>query len=43
MRQGPVFEVITSAALSELYGSPVEVVEALGKLFVVGAPSTARR
>ncbi len=30
-------EVITSAALSKLYSSPVEVVEALGRLFVVGA------
>jgi len=30
-------EVITSATLSELYGSPVEVVQALGRVFVVGA------
>jgi len=30
-------EVITSATLSELYHSPVEVVQALGRLFVVGA------
>jgi zinc/manganese transport system ATP-binding protein len=30
-------EVITSATLSELYGSPVEVVHALDRLFVVGA------
>ncbi|MBO0781069.1 MAG: ATP-binding cassette domain-containing protein [Ktedonobacteraceae bacterium] len=29
-------EVITSATLSRLYGSPVEVVSALGRLFVVG-------
>jgi zinc/manganese transport system ATP-binding protein len=36
--KGPTAEVVTSAALSGLYGSPVEVVEALGKLFVVGAP-----
>ena len=36
--KGPTDEVVTSAALSELYGSPVEVVGALGKLFVVGAP-----
>ena len=36
--KGPTAEVVTSAALSELYGSPVEVVRALGKLFVVGAP-----
>ncbi len=30
-------EVITSATLSELYSSSVEVVQALGRLFVVGA------
>ena len=30
-------EVITSAALSNLYGSPVEVVHALERIFVVGA------
>lgn len=30
-------EVITGATLSELYGSPVEVVQALNRLFVVGA------
>jgi zinc/manganese transport system ATP-binding protein len=30
-------EVITSATLSTLYGSPVEVVQALGRVFVVGA------
>jgi zinc/manganese transport system ATP-binding protein len=30
-------EVITSATLTELYGSPVEVVHALDRLFVVGA------
>jgi zinc/manganese transport system ATP-binding protein len=30
-------EVITGAALSALYGSPVEVVKALGRIFVVGA------
>ncbi len=30
-------EVITSATLTELYGSPVEVVQALGRIFVVGA------
>jgi zinc/manganese transport system ATP-binding protein len=34
---GTTDEVITSAALSRLYGSPVEVVQALGRLFVVGA------
>ena len=30
-------EVITSATLSQLYGTPVEVVHALGRVFVVGA------
>ncbi len=30
-------EVITSATLSQLYGSSVEVVQALGRVFVVGA------
>jgi zinc/manganese transport system ATP-binding protein len=30
-------EVITSERLSQLYDSPVEVVQALGRLFVVGA------
>ena len=30
-------EVITSTTLSKLYDSPVEVVQALGRLFVVGA------
>lgn len=30
-------EVITSSTLTQLYGSPVEVVQALGRLFVVGA------
>jgi zinc/manganese transport system ATP-binding protein len=30
-------EVITSHTLSQLYGSPVEVVQALGRFFVVGA------
>ena len=34
---GTTDEVITSAALSKLYGSSVEVVQALGRLFVVGA------
>jgi zinc/manganese transport system ATP-binding protein len=34
---GTPAEVITSATLSHLYGSPVEVVQALERLFVVGA------
>src|SRR5215472_16412793 len=33
---GKADEVITSTTLSKLYGSPVEVVKALGRLFVVG-------
>jgi len=34
---GTVDEVITSASLTQLYGSPVEVVQALDRVFVVGA------
>ncbi len=34
---GTTDEVITSASLSKLYGSAVEVVQALGRVFVVGA------
>jgi zinc/manganese transport system ATP-binding protein len=34
---GTIDEVITSATLSKLYGSQVEVVQALDRLFVVGA------
>jgi zinc/manganese transport system ATP-binding protein len=34
---GTPAQVITSATLSELYRTPVEVVQALGRLFVVGA------
>lgn len=34
---GPPEEVITSQTLTQLYGSPVEVVQALGRYFVVGA------
>lgn len=33
---GPPEEVITSSTLSQLYSSPVEVVHALGRMFVVG-------
>jgi zinc/manganese transport system ATP-binding protein len=36
--KGPTERVIASDILSSLYGSPVEVVKALGRLFVVGAP-----
>jgi len=34
---GTTDEVITSSTLTQLYGSPVEVVQALGRVFVVGA------
>jgi zinc/manganese transport system ATP-binding protein len=34
---GTLDEVVTSQSLSQLYGSPVEVVQALNRLFVVGA------
>lgn len=34
---GTTQEVITTECLSALYGSPVEVVQALGRVFVVGA------
>jgi zinc/manganese transport system ATP-binding protein len=34
---GTTDEVITSDTLTKLYGSPVEVVQALGRVFVVGA------
>lgn len=34
---GTTDEVITTPTLSRLYGSPVEVVQALGRVFVVGA------
>jgi zinc/manganese transport system ATP-binding protein len=37
--EGPVEQVITSATLTELYGSPVEVLRASdGRLVVVGQP-----
>ncbi|MBA2395739.1 MAG: ATP-binding cassette domain-containing protein [Ktedonobacteraceae bacterium] len=34
---GRADEVVTSQTLSQLYGSPIEVVQALNRLFVVGA------
>ncbi len=34
---GTTAEVITSRTLTALYGAPVEVVQALGRVFVVGA------
>jgi len=36
-RLGPTAEVMTSASLTELYGSPVDVIEAHGRLVVVAA------
>ena len=39
---GPVEEVITSKVLSDLYGAPMDVVHADGRVFVVaGAPASA--
>ena len=40
-RAGTVDEVMTSRVLSDLYGSPVEVLRAGGRLIVVGAPEDA--
>ena len=37
-RIGPVEEVLTSQTLSELYGSPVEVVRAAGQVILAGLP-----
>ncbi|MBB5781590.1 metal ABC transporter ATP-binding protein [Nonomuraea jabiensis] len=39
-RIGPPAEVMTSAVLSELYGSPVEVIRARDRFVVVGAPGS---
>jgi zinc/manganese transport system ATP-binding protein len=36
-RMGPPAEVITGKTLSQLYNSPVEVIQAEGRFFVVGA------
>jgi len=33
--------VLTSAALSELYQTPVDVIRARGRILVVGLPDTA--
>lgn len=41
-RIGTVDDVLTSATLSELYGSRVEVVRAGGQIFVAGLPETPR-
>ncbi|MFD0352596.1 metal ABC transporter ATP-binding protein [Streptomyces sp. NPDC127110] len=40
-RIGPPDEVMTTAALSELYGTQVDVVRVRGRIVVVGAPDTA--
>ncbi|WP_431930050.1 metal ABC transporter ATP-binding protein [Nonomuraea jabiensis] len=39
-RIGPPEQVMTSAVLSDLYGSPVEVIRAQGRFVVVGAPGS---
>ncbi|WP_438822286.1 metal ABC transporter ATP-binding protein [Kineococcus terrestris] len=39
-RVGPPEEVMTSATLSELYGSPVEVLRSEGRVLVAGAAAT---
>jgi zinc/manganese transport system ATP-binding protein len=38
---GTVDQVLTSAALSELYQTPVDVIRARGRILVVGLPDTA--
>ena len=40
-RIGAVDEVMTSASLSELYGTPVDVVRTGGRIVVVGIPGDA--
>ncbi|MGR4880290.1 metal ABC transporter ATP-binding protein [Streptomyces sp. LARHCF249] len=40
-RIGPPDEVMTTAALSELYGTQVDVLRVRGRVVVVGAPDTA--
>ncbi|MFD6885537.1 metal ABC transporter ATP-binding protein [Streptomyces sp. NPDC059957] len=40
-RIGPPDEVMTTAALSELYGTQVDVLRVRGRIVVVGAPDTA--
>jgi zinc/manganese transport system ATP-binding protein len=41
-RIGPPDEVMTSAVLSELYGSPIEVIRTHGRFVVVGDPGAHR-
>lgn len=39
-KQGTPDEVLTSAVLSELYGTPVDVIRSQGRVIVVGTPDT---
>lgn len=41
-RVGPPDEVLRSEVLSELYGSPVDVIRARGRIIVVGTPDAGR-
>ena len=41
-RVGTPDEVLTSATLSELYGAPVEVIRAGGRVLVAGVPETTQ-
>jgi zinc/manganese transport system ATP-binding protein len=41
VRTGTVDEVLTSAVLSELYQTPVDVIRTRGRILVVGLPDTA--
>lgn len=41
-RVGTVEEVLNSATLSELYGSPIEVIHTGGRILVAGVPESAR-
>jgi zinc/manganese transport system ATP-binding protein len=41
VRTGTVDEVLTSAVLSELYQTPVDVIRTRGRILVVGLPETA--
>lgn len=41
-RIGTVDEVLTSAALSELYGAPVEVIRTRGRILVAGLPDESQ-
>jgi zinc/manganese transport system ATP-binding protein len=41
VRTGPVEQVLTSEVLSELYGTPVDVIRTRGRIIVVGLPDGA--